>query len=76
MIEKSKCEPLGLCLLFLFLCDIIEIEPEGTGINRNLGVQVMKNKTQISYWRDVDILLCFFMLWYVESSVLIKFFIY
>ena len=38
MIEKSKREPLGLCLLFLFLCDIIEIEPEGTGINRNLEV--------------------------------------
>ena len=29
-------------------------------LNRDLGVQVMKNKTQISYWRDVDILLCFF----------------
>ena len=37
MIEKSECEPLGLCLLFLFWCDIIEIEPEGTGINRNLS---------------------------------------
>ena len=37
MIEKSKCEPLGLCLLFLFLCDIIEIEPEGTGINRDFN---------------------------------------
>jgi len=38
MIEKSECEPLGLCLLFLFWCDIMEIEPEDTGINRNLEV--------------------------------------
>ena len=36
VIEKSKCEPLGLCLLFLVWCDIMGMKPEGTGINRNL----------------------------------------